>query len=92
MPRSVTGGGDGAVRDEPKQTQTMNRHTFTTIAQVRAAFWEAHPNAERRTGPRGRTLPQNEQPTDTRCAFVDYVDHLHRSGDISDRLSENVTL
>jgi hypothetical protein len=70
----------------------MNRYTYTTTAQVRAAFWEEHPHAERRTGPRGRTLPQNSQPTDTRCMFVDWLDAIHRDGMISDKLADNVTL
>jgi len=30
--------------------------------------------------------------TDTRCAFVDYIDMLHRNGQISDALAQNITL
>jgi len=30
--------------------------------------------------------------TDTRCAFVDYVDMLARSGEISESLAQRVTL
>ena len=30
--------------------------------------------------------------TDTRCAFVDFVDHLHRSGQISEALAQRATL
>lgn len=29
---------------------------------------------------------------DTRCAFVDYIDMLHRNGQISDALAQNITL
>lgn len=69
-----------------------NRSTYTTQEQIRAAFWEAHPEITRRTGPRGRTLPQNQQPAGTRMAFCDYVEHLHGSGMIADKLAQRVTL
>ena len=69
-----------------------NRSTYTSQEQVRAAFWDTFPDLTRRTGPRGRTLPQNQQPADTRMAFVDYVDRLHRDGMIADKLAQRVTL
>lgn len=59
---------------------------FTTIAAVRAAFWNAHPDLERRPG------RQNRQTCDTRCAFVDFVDELARAGRITGKLAERVTL
>jgi hypothetical protein len=31
-------------------------------------------------------------PTDTRCAFVDFLDVLSKSGDISQELAERATL
>ena len=61
------------------------RQTYTTQAQVRAAFWEAHPYADAKTR-------CGDYKTDTRCAFVDYVDALCRNGDISDALAQRVTL
>jgi len=66
---------------------------MTTQKQIRAAFWSAYPNLEREARRAGRlTAPQNEHPADTRAAFCDYVDWLHRSGAISDALAERVTL
>jgi hypothetical protein len=67
--------------------------TYTTQEQVRRAFWEAHQDDYERARNR-RTLSkgQNAQVTDTRCAFVDFVDHLARNGDISEALAYRVTL
>lgn len=66
-------------------------YTYTTQTQVRAAFWEVHPEATRRkiTNYSGTG---KMHCTDTRCAFVDYVDALCRNGDISDDLAQRVTL
>lgn len=67
------------------------KHTYTTQAQIRAAFWAAFPELPRRKIPNyagtGRMYP-----TDTRCAFVDFVDALSRAGDISPELADRVTL
>lgn len=63
-----------------------NGYSMTTQTQVRAAFWEAHPHAVRKPG------RQNEQPTDTRVAFVDYVDSLEKDSQISEALAQRVTL
>jgi hypothetical protein len=60
--------------------------TYTTQDQVRRAFWESFPAASRRKGRDGDYL------TDTRCAFVDFVDCLARNGDISEALAARVTL
>ena len=59
---------------------------LTTQAQIRQAFWRDHPNLPRKPG------NQNAQPADTRAAFVDYVDLLQRSGEISEALADRVTL
>ena len=37
-------------------------------------------------------IKQNDQVTDTRCAFVDFVDGLSKDGQISAELAHNVTL
>ena len=69
--------------------------TYTNQAQIRAAFWRDHPRAQRRlvNGALWPVLaPQNQQPVDTRCAFIDYVDVLARSGEISEALARRVTL
>jgi hypothetical protein len=60
---------------------------LTRESQVRAAFWRDNPNMERR---RGRC--HNDQPTDTRCAFCDWVDYMVKSGRISASLAHRVTL
>ena len=67
------------------------KYTYTTQKQVRRAFWLAFPNADRRkiTDYSGKG---KMYCTDTRCAFVDYVDYLCNSGDISPELAERVTL
>lgn len=59
---------------------------YTTQREIRSAFWEANPNASRKRGRDGDYL------TDTRVAFVDFVDALARNGDISDALAQRVTL
>ena len=69
---------------------------MTTQKQIRAAFWNAHPTADRRRYPaRDWTREDNtsrDYCTDTRCAFVDFVDHLARSGEITETLAQRVTL
>lgn len=61
-------------------------NTYTQRA-VRLSFWQAHTQFTRHS-----MWTQNQYPTDVRVAFVDWVDHLHRSGLISDTLAERVTL
>ena len=69
---------------------------MTTQKQIRAAFCDAHPTADRRRYPaRDWTREDNtsrDYCTDTRCAFVDFVDHLARSGQISETLAQRATL
>jgi hypothetical protein len=67
------------------------KYTYTNQEQIRRAFWEAFPNADRRkiTSYDGKG---KMYCTDTRCAFVDFVDALERDGQISQKLSERVTL
>lgn len=60
---------------------------MTTQSEIRDAFWESHPQFKR---VKGRT--QNDYDTDTRCAFVDFVDGLRRDGQISEKLAMRVTL
>ncbi len=67
---------------------------MTTQKQVRAAFWRDHaavPGISRRriTDYSGKGLMHN---TDTRCAFVDYVDYLASDGQITEALARRVTL
>ena len=71
---------------------------ITTQRQVRAAFWEAKRSGyfaglnvtpRRITNYAGNGKMHN---TDTRCAFVDFVDGLSKSGEISSDLAYRVTL
>ena len=66
---------------------------MTTQKQIRAAFWQQHPDLEAHALKWGiKTAPQNRHNATTRTAFVDFVDYLHRSGEISDALAQRVTL
>lgn len=69
---------------------------FTNQKQIRAAFWEQHPTLPRRRFRYSwRSNDKSAEliyPCDTRCAFVDFVDALVRSGEISKSLADRVTL
>lgn len=69
---------------------------MTTQKQIRAAFWEAHPTASRKRHPARdwtrEDKSQRDYHVDTRCAFVDFVDHLARNGQISEALAQRATL
>jgi len=70
------------------------KYAITTQSEVRRTFWELH---EGQPGISTRKIPHYSGhgkmfDTDTRCAFVDYVDGLVRSGEISDALASRVTL
>jgi len=69
---------------------------MTNQKQIRRAFWEAHPTANRK---RHRySWNQNDKTaelvysTDTRCAFVNFLDHLARDGQITESLANRATL
>lgn len=65
-------------------------NTMKTQAEIRKAFWAAFPDL-----PRKRTVKtgnHRDYPCDTRCAFVEFVDSLARSGEISESLASRVTL
>jgi hypothetical protein len=73
----------------------MAMYTHTTQRQIRAAFWNTTGQRRKLIETRPglyRLAMQNEYPADTRAAFCDFVDHLHRSGEISDALADRVTL
>ena len=67
---------------------------YTNQKQIRAAFWAecgARPGISRRriTAHDGVGKMYN---TNTRVAFVDFIDRLHRAGEISSVLAARVTL
>jgi hypothetical protein len=61
---------------------------YTTQSQLRKAFWEEHPECERMRKP-GR---QNNQVTDVRVTWVDWIDCLQKNGQISEELACRATL
>ena len=69
---------------------------YTNQKQIRQVFWETFPDLPRR---RYRYSPNRADktaelvyPVDTRCTFVDFIDHLSRSGMISEALANRATL
>ena len=63
---------------------------MTTQREIRDAFWLTFFVEGKPRRFYGKT--QNELPTDLRCAFVDFVDQLHRNGVITEALASRVTL
>jgi hypothetical protein len=70
--------------------------TYTNQKQIRAAFWDAFPSLPRRryrySWNQSDKTAELVYPIDTRCAFVDFVDSLHRAGVISEALADRTTL
>jgi len=67
------------------------KYAYTNQKQIRAAFWdEADPmNGTEITR---RKLSNGDYTTGTRCAFVEFVDMLYRSDQISEALAQRVAL
>jgi len=65
--------------------------TYTNQKQIRAAFWDAHPEANRKQI-RDHAGTGKMYTTNTRCAFIDFIDHLSRSGMIGEALANRATL
>lgn len=63
------------------------KYPITTQAQIRVNFWANHSQFKRHSG-----WKQNDYPTDVRVAFCDWLDYLHRDGQISDALAQRATL
>jgi hypothetical protein len=60
---------------------------MTTQKQIRAAFWHAFPNFQRRPG-----KTQNDYPATVRSAFVDWMNYLRASEQITEALANRATL
>ena len=60
---------------------------ITTKKELRKQFWLDNPHLTRVPG-----KTQNDYPTDTRVTWCDYVDHMRRSGLISEALAQIATL
>jgi len=65
------------------------KRTYTSEGQLRAAFWEQHPQFAHL---RRRRKRQNQYPADVRMAWVDFNDAMHRDGHTSDGLASRATL
>lgn len=74
----------------------MQKPRITNQKDLRAEFWETYGRVPTlvicKRNRRGNPQPQNKQPADTRMAFVDWIDHLSRSGEISEALASRATL
>lgn len=66
---------------------------MTTQKQIRAAFWEAHPDHEAHALMWGiKTAPHNRHNAETRTAWVDFLDYLAKAGEITEKLAFRATL
>lgn len=65
--------------------------SLTSQAAVRKHFWDNHPHLDKKKI-KDYSGKGKMHTTDTRTAFVDHVDSLHRDGHISDKLANSVTL
>lgn len=67
------------------------KYSYTNQKQIRRAFWELYPNADKRKvkdfSGKGKMYK-----ADTRMMFVDFVDCLQRDGQISESLASRATL
>ena len=69
-------------------------YAYTSVKAVRAAFWRDNANNPNVSRKKIRNYSGNGtmHNTDTRCAFVDWLDAANRNGDISDSLANRATL
>jgi hypothetical protein len=67
------------------------KYRITSQKQLRSEFWETFPELPRRriTDYSGTG---KMHCTDTRCAFVDWLDALSKGGDVSQELAERATI
>jgi hypothetical protein len=61
------------------------KYPITNQVQLRAEFWEQFP-------PEFRKKVNGRYNVDARMAFVDFLDHLRRDGQISEALAFRATL
>ena len=64
---------------------------ITNQRDLRRAFWEDHPNLPRRKI-RNYSGNGTMHQTDTRCAWVDWLDYMCKSNYISAELADRATL
>jgi hypothetical protein len=73
------------------EDEDETEYTYEDEEEVRAAFWD-FADSMNGDGITRRKFSDGSYSTDTRCAFVDYVDSLARDGQISEALAQRVTL
>jgi hypothetical protein len=66
-------------------------YTYTTQKALRAAFWDRFPSLTRRRI-KDYTGTGLMHCTDTRCAWVDWIDYLEKDRQISTELAQRATL
>lgn len=65
------------------------KYEITTQKELRKRFWREH---EHLVDVRFTTKFGHEFKVDVRVAFVDWIDHLQKSGVISEKLAQRATL
>lgn len=66
---------------------------ITNQKQLRAAFWAAYPDFEFQAREAGIfSKSQNHHCATVRCTWVDFVDMMQKSGQISEKLAFRATL
>lgn len=66
---------------------------ITNQKQLRAAFWATHPDFEFQAREAGIfSKSQNYHCATVRCSWVDFVDMMQKSGQISSKLAFRATL
>lgn len=66
---------------------------ITNQKQLRAAFWAAHPDFEFQAREAGIfSKSQNYHCATVCCSWVDFVDMMQKSGQISEKLAFRATL
>jgi len=66
-------------------------HRITTQAALRREFWATFPHLQRRQITDYSGVGKM-YCTDTRCAFVDWLDALRKNGSVSESLAQRATL
>ena len=72
-------------------TNKTKHYPITTQKEIRRIFWETFPDLPRKKI-KNYSGNGTMYPTDTRCAFTDFIDYLSRDGQISQALAERATL
>jgi len=61
--------------------------------EIRRAFWQSFPHLAEQAREAGiLSKPQNQHCATVRCTFVDFVDSLAKSGEITGSLAARATL